>query len=91
MTLGLAYGESLVSETRQPAGLAIEGRDLTAEETGLLVQYFDGIDYMVDTMNIIAGNIAEAKDEKAADIWVQWCLNAALQDYDNIMGEINNE
>ena len=55
------------------------------------MQYFDGIDYMVDTMNTISANIAEAKDERAADIWVQWCLNAALKDYDNIMEEIKNE
>ena len=80
-----------MSETGQPAGLAIEGRVLTAEEADLLMQYFDGIDYMVDTMNTISANIAETKDERSADIWVQWCLNAALKDYDNIMEEIKNE
>jgi len=82
---------SIVSnDQQQPAGLDPEGRDLSAEEMENLMQHFDGIDYLTQTMETISGNIAEAKDTAAASTWVQWLLNAALVDFDSIMESINS-
>lgn len=67
----------------EPKDLDITGRQLSKEETDNLLQYFDGIDYLVDTMHIIDANIVNAKNEEAAHTWVQWLLNAALQSFDS--------
>lgn len=75
----------------EPKNLDIKGRFLGKEEQEKLFQYFDGMDYLTETMNIVQGNIAAAQDEEAASIWVQWILNAALSDFDSIMAVLKEE
>ena len=69
----------------EPKNLDIKGRNLSKEEQKKLFQYFNGMDYLTETMNIVQGNIAAAGDEEAASIWVQWILNAGLQSFDSIV------
>ena len=71
----------------EPKNLDITGRKLSAEEITNLFQYFDGIDYLEETVSIVAGNIKAAKNVDAASTWVQWMLNVALQSFDNIMSD----
>ena len=75
----------------EPKNLEITGRDLTDEELAHLLPYFDGIDYLVDTMHIIDANICEGKNEVAAHAWVQWLVNAALQSFDSNIAAIKNQ
>ena len=72
----------------EPKNLDIKGRNLSKEEQERLFQYFDGMDYLTETMNIVQHNIAAAGDEEAASIWVQWILNAGLQGFDSMVGEL---
>tara|TARA_B100000131_G_scaffold321162_1_gene371120 strand:+ start:664 stop:1095 length:432 start_codon:yes stop_codon:yes gene_type:complete len=72
----------------EPKNLDIKGRNLSKEEQKKLFQYFDEMDYLTDTMNIVQRNIVAAQDEEAASIWVQWILNAALQDFDSIVNAL---
>ena len=44
----------------EPSNLDIKERVLTKQEMEKLVEYFDGIDYLTQTMSIISANIAEA-------------------------------
>ena len=48
------------------------------------------MDYLVDTIHIVDGNIVSAKDIEAAHTWVQWLLNAALQSFDANLEKIQN-
>ena len=75
----------------EPNNLDIKGRSLSKEEQKRLYQYFNGMDYLAKTMNIVRGNIEAAQDEEAASIWVQWILNAALSDFDSIMAALKEE
>ena len=54
----------------EPKDLDITGRQLSKEEIDNLCQYFDGMDYLVDTMHIVDANIVNAKNEEAAHTWV---------------------
>ena len=71
----------------EPKNLDITGRRLSTEEMTNLKPYFDRIDYLTETVSIVASNIKAAKNVDAASTWVQWMLNAALQSFDNIMRE----
>jgi len=75
----------------EPKDLDITGRNLSKEEMDNLRQYFDGMDYLVDTMHIVDANIVNAKNEEAAHTWVQWLLNAALQSFDSNIASIQRE
>tara|TARA_Y100000004_G_C8682245_1_gene313882 strand:- start:2 stop:241 length:240 start_codon:yes stop_codon:yes gene_type:complete len=75
----------------KPKDLDITGRTLSKEEMDNLYQYFDGIDYLVETMHIVDANIVNAKNEEAAHTWVQWLLNAALQSFDSNIESIREE
>tara|TARA_Y100000992_G_C21230473_1_gene475221 strand:+ start:805 stop:1041 length:237 start_codon:yes stop_codon:yes gene_type:complete len=75
----------------EPRKLDIKGRQLSKEENDNLRQYFDGMDYLVDTMHIVDANIVNAKNEEAAHTWVQWLLNAALQSFDSNIESIRGE
>ena len=75
----------------EPKDLDITGRQLSKEEIDNLCQYFNGMDYLVDTMHIVNANIVNAKNEEAAHTWVQWLLNAALQSFDSNIASIRGE
>jgi len=75
----------------EPKDLDITGRQLSKEEMDNLRQYFNGMDYLVDTMHIVDANIVNAKNEEAAHTWVQWLLNAALQSFDSNIASIRGE
>tara|TARA_B100000073_G_scaffold237089_1_gene198408 strand:- start:219 stop:455 length:237 start_codon:yes stop_codon:yes gene_type:complete len=75
----------------EPKDLDITGRQLSKEEIDNLCQYFNGMDYLVDTMHIVDANIVNAKNEEAAHTWVQWLLNAALQSFDSNIASIRGE
>ena len=75
----------------EPKKLDIKGRQLSGEEHDNLRQYFDGMDYLVDTMHIVDANIVNAKNEEAAHTWVQWLLNAALSSFDSNIESIRGE
>jgi len=56
-----------------------------------LRQYFNGMDYLVETMSIVDANIVNAKNEEAAHTWVQWLINVALQSFDSNIASILTE
>ena len=64
------------------------GRHLTETEMKRLRQYLSGSEFITDTLDSMSADIAEAKDEEAAHLLVQWCLNVALGHYDSIMESI---
>ena len=64
------------------------GRHLTETEMKRLIQYLSGSEFITDTLDAMSADIAEAKDEEAAHLLVQWCLNVALGHYDSIMESI---
>ena len=72
----------------EPKNINIKGRALSKEEKDNLYQYFDGMDYLVDTMHIVDANIVNAKNEEAAHTWVQWLVNAALASFDSNIASI---
>ena len=75
----------------EPRNLDITGRDIPEEELANLRQYFNGMDYLVDTMNIVDASIVNARNEQAAHTWVQWLVNAALQSFDSNIESIRGE
>jgi len=75
----------------EPRNLDITGRRIPEEEMANLRQYFNGMDYLTDTMNIVNANIVDAQNEQAAHTWVQWLVNAALRSFDSNIGSIRGE
>ena len=75
----------------EPKDLDITGRALSKEETDNLYQYFNGMDYLVDTMHSVDAKIVNAKNEEAAHTWVQWLVNAALKSFDANIASIREE
>lgn len=75
----------------EPSNLDIKERVLTKQEMEKLVEYFDGIDYLTQTMSIISANIAEAGDTEAANIWLQWMINASLSNHDELIEAIKEK
>jgi len=67
--------------------ITIEGRTLSDEEMENLIQYFDEIHHLTDTLHIVTQNIKEAKDTKAASSWMQWLHNANLKYFDSIQAD----
>ena len=74
----------------EPKNLNIKGRKISEEELANLRRHFNGMDYLVDTIHIVDGNIVSAKDIEAAHTWAQWLLNAALQSFDANVRLIQN-
>jgi|TARA_B100001094_G_scaffold148916_1_gene144189 hypothetical protein len=75
----------------EPKNLNIKGRKIPVEEMANLRQYFNGMDYLVETMSIVDANIVNAKNEEAAHTWVQWLINVALQSFDSNIASILTE
>lgn len=74
----------------EPKNLNIKGRKIPEEELANLRRHFNGMDYLIDTIHIVDGNIVSAKDIEAAHTWVQWLINAALQSFDANVEKIQN-
>jgi len=72
---------------REPENLVKSGRTIDREEMAKLEPYFDNMDYLIETVKIVEGNIKDANDIDAASTWVQWLLNVALQSFDMITKE----
>ena len=70
---------------REPENLVKSGRTIDREEMAKLEPYFDNMNYLIETVKIVEGNIKDANDIDAASTWVQWLLNVALQSFDTIM------
>ena len=66
----------------EPKNLNIKGRKIPEEELANLRRHFNGMDYLIDTIHIVDGNIVSAKDIEAAHTWVQWLIYAAVQSFD---------
>ena len=72
---------------REPENLVKSGRTIDREEMAKLEPYFDNMNYLIETVKIVEGNIKDANDIDAASTWVQWLLNVALQSFDMITNE----
>lgn len=72
---------------REPENLVKSGRTIDREEMAKLEPYFDNMNYLIETVKIVEGNIKDANDIDAASTWVQWLLNVALQSFDMITKE----
>ena len=72
---------------REPENLVKSGRTIDREEMAKLEPYFDNVNYLIDSVKIVEGNIKDANDIDAASTWVQWLLNVALQSFDMITKE----
>ena len=72
---------------REPENLVKSGRTIEREEMAKLEPYFDNMNYLIETVKIVEGNIKDANDIDAASTWVQWLLNVALQSFDMITKE----
>ena len=69
----------------EPKNLDINGRTINPEEMANLRPFFDDIGLLVETVNIVEGNIREAENVDAASTWVQWLVNVALASFDRIV------
>ena len=72
---------------REPENLVKSGRTIDREEMAKLEPYFDNMNYLIETVKIVEGNIKDANHIDAASTWVQWLLNVALQSFDMITKE----
>ena len=75
---------------KQPRRLDIKGRALGQREKDILYPHLEGIYRLTQTTDMIRNRIREAEDIQAAHVWVQWLLNVALGNYDDIREWITN-